>query len=202
MEDTQCGLEMAVAWSVSAKNSLKNVSGYSPCQLVFGWNPNFPNVCDNLPPALECSTSSEIVANNLNAMHAARAQFVKSEASEKLARALRHQTRTYGDVRYSVNDEVYFRRANDKKWRGPGTVIGTEGKQVLVKQGSGYIRVHPCNLRPVNENTMQCNPAEPANCQQSDVCSDSRISPQVDVSEHAIKVLSVDDGDDAGCLAG
>ena len=108
--DSKCDLETAVAWAVSAKNSLRNVNGYSPNQLVFGKNPNFPNVFDNKLPALKCCTTSEIVATNLNAMQSARKEYLKSEASEKISRALRHQVRTYGDMQYDVGDKVYFTR--------------------------------------------------------------------------------------------
>ena len=83
MEDINCDLQLAVSWAVSAKNSLKNVHGFSPNQLVFGKNPNFPNICDDLLPALENKTTSEIVAKNLNALHQARQNCVKSESSTK-----------------------------------------------------------------------------------------------------------------------
>ena len=53
MEDFKCDLQLAISWAVSAKNSLKNVHGFSQNQLVFGKNLNFPNVCDDLLPALE-----------------------------------------------------------------------------------------------------------------------------------------------------
>ena len=69
LEDAQCGIDQAVAWSVSAKNSLSNISGFSPNQLVFGYNPNSPSVLNDYLPALEGISSSEIVANNLNALH-------------------------------------------------------------------------------------------------------------------------------------
>ena len=71
-----------------------------------------------------------------------------------------------------------------------------------MKQGSGYTRVHPCNLRPVDENAMQYSPVESFKSQQSDVCSDSHVLQQADVREHAVKVVSVDDVDAAECLAG
>ena len=151
LEDTNCELEIALAWAVSAKNSLKNVYGFSPNQLVFGKNPNHPNVCDNKLPALEGKTTSEIVADNLNAMHSARQQYLKSESSDKLRRALRHQTRTYSNVRYNTGDHVYYKRENCNQWKGPGTVIGQDGQQVLVKHSSTYIRVHPCRLQMVKE---------------------------------------------------
>ena len=52
-KDVNCQLEVAVALSVSAKNCLKNVYGFSPNQLVFGRNPNYLNNFDNELPALE-----------------------------------------------------------------------------------------------------------------------------------------------------
>ena len=61
--------------------------------------PNVPTVESNKPPALEGKTTNEIVACNLNAMHAARQAFIKSVSAEQLRRALRHQTRTYSDVK-------------------------------------------------------------------------------------------------------
>ena len=109
MEDIKCDLQLAVSWAVSAKNSLKNVHGFSPNQLVFGKNPNFPNVCDDLLPALENKTTSEIVAKNLNALHQARQNYIKSEPSSKIKQALKHQVQTYSDVIYNTGDLVYYK---------------------------------------------------------------------------------------------
>ena len=124
MEDTNCNLELAVAWAVSAKNSLKNVNGFSPNQLVFGKNPNFPNVCDDRLPALQNKSTCEIVADNLNALHAARQNFIKSESSKKIRDALRHKTRTFSDVVYNNGDIVYYKRKGYNVWKGPATVTG------------------------------------------------------------------------------
>ena len=93
MADTKCSLSIAVASAVSSKNALANVYGYSPNQLVFGKNPNLPSNLHNKLPALEKPCQSEVVENKLNSIHAARKAFVEAEASEKLSRALRHQTR-------------------------------------------------------------------------------------------------------------
>ena len=60
----------------------------------FRENPNFPNVMSVKSPALEGVTQSELIAKNLNAMHAARKAFIQQEPSEKIRRALRHQIRT------------------------------------------------------------------------------------------------------------
>ena len=71
LEDVKCSFDIALHWAVSAKNTLHNVYGFSPNQLVFGNNPNLANVLIDRPPALEGVTSSEVIADNLNAMHKA-----------------------------------------------------------------------------------------------------------------------------------
>ena len=146
VEDVNCSFEVALAWAVSAKNSLHSVNGYSPNQLVFGRNPNLPAILIDQLPALEGITTSEIVADNLNAKHSARKAFVECESSEKLRRALRHQVRKSCSQSYGNGDRVLYKRNECDRWLGPGTVIGWENKQVLVKHGGTYVRVHPSRL--------------------------------------------------------
>ena len=150
MKDVNCQLEVAVAWSVSAKNCLKNVYGFSSNQLAFGRNPNYPNNSDNQLPALERKTSSQIVAENLNVMHSARKEFIKNELHEKLKRAMQHNIRTLQDTKYYSDDLVYYKQKDNNYWKGPGTVIGQDRQQVLVKHSSSYVRVHLCQLQLIN----------------------------------------------------
>ena len=150
MKDVNCQLEVAVAWSVSAKNCLKNVYGFSSNQLAFGRNPNYPNNSDNQLPALEKKTSSQIVAENLNAMHSARKEFIKNELHEKLKRAMQHNIRTSQDTKYYSDDLVYYKQKDNNYWKGPGTVIGQDRQQVLVKHSSFYVRVHLSQLQLIN----------------------------------------------------
>ena len=84
MEYIKCNLQLAVSWAVSDKNSQKNVHGFSPNKLVFGKNLNFPNVCDDLLPALENKTTSKTVARNINTLHQARQNYRKNESSSKI----------------------------------------------------------------------------------------------------------------------
>ena len=84
LEDARCNFEVALSWAVNAKNTRHNSHGYIPNQLVFGKNPNLPSLLNNQLPALEGVSNGEIVADNLNAMHAARKGFIECEASEKL----------------------------------------------------------------------------------------------------------------------
>ena len=82
--------EVALAWAISAKNTLHSIHGYSPNQLVFGRNPYLPDLLNDKLLAFEGVSTCEVVADNLNVMHAARKQFIACESSEKPCRALRH----------------------------------------------------------------------------------------------------------------
>ena len=146
MDESSCDVRTALAWAVSARNTLDNYSGFSPCQLVFGYNTVLPNVLKNDPPGLEDVNASKIVRNNLNAMYSARHEFIKVESSEKLRRALRHNIRESNAETFQMGDSVFYKRNDDNQWRGPGVVIGRDGKQVIVKHGGLFVRVHGCRL--------------------------------------------------------
>jgi hypothetical protein len=134
IEDVNCDLETALAWAVAARNSLHNYGGYSPNQLVFGYNPALPNVCNDSPASAEPDRSpSEVVANNLKAMQVARIDYIKNESNEKLRRAMVHQIRQ-SDVEDIGNGDR-------------GVVIGRDSKQILVRHGGSYVRVHSCRLQ-------------------------------------------------------
>ena len=113
MDDQKCPPELALAWSLSAKNALKNVYGFSPNQLVFGHNPNLPSVIDNDIPAQSGITSSQLIASHLNAMHSSRKAFVECEASDKLRRALKSKTRSSTTKNFHNGDRVLYKREKD-----------------------------------------------------------------------------------------
>ena len=150
-ENNSVTLEVALAWAINAKNSLQNVYGFTPAQLVFGRNPNLPSVLTDKLPALEGKTTSETVANHLIAKHQARKAFIESEASEKVRRALRHNIRESTTLNYKQGDKVFYKRQGCSHWKGPGEIIGKDGHQLLVKHGGSVIRVHPVSARLTQE---------------------------------------------------
>ena len=139
-----CSLEIALSWAINVKNSLSNVCGFSPYILVFGRNPQLPSVLEGKPPSLKPKTTLKLVTGNLKALHVAREAFIKSEVSEKIKRALKHNIHTSNDNKFFSGDKIYFKRRGESRWSGPGTVLGQDGQQILVKHGSYHIRVHPC----------------------------------------------------------
>ena len=101
----------------------------------------------NEPPALEQRIPSQIMLDNLNAMHAARKDFICNESSEKIRRALLRQVREDDISHVYTGDSVYYKRVGEDMWHGPGKVIGRDGKEVLVKHGGYYVKVHTCRLQ-------------------------------------------------------
>ena len=51
IKDIKCDFETALAWAVSAKNSLSSSNGFSPAQLAFGRNSSLANFSRNTLPA-------------------------------------------------------------------------------------------------------------------------------------------------------
>ena len=148
VEDVGCSMELGLAWSVSATNSLQNCNGYAPNQLVMGKNVNLPSLISDKPPAYK-SSSTEIVRQHLNAMHSARENFLKADSSRRIRKAFNSQVRTYSEVIYEAGEKVYFKRRKAKGWCGPGKVLGKEGNFVLISQGLKFYRCHPCHLMKV-----------------------------------------------------
>ena len=149
MQDEKCDAQTALAWAVSAKNALSNKSGYSPNQLLFGFNPNSGSVLTDNIPALYPNSESDIVRMNINARHTAKIGHIEAEASDKIRKALRSKVRSYADENYTSGQKVYYRRENTKAWRGPAIVLGAEGKFVLIRHGGAFYRVHPCHLMKI-----------------------------------------------------
>ena len=101
-------------------------------------------------------TNKTTTKNFIKALHKPREAFIASENSEKLRRALSHNIRTSGDIKYLTGVLVYFKRLNNNQWHSPAKVPGQEGQQVLVKNGSSYHCIDPCRLQQIN-NPPQTN---------------------------------------------
>ena len=147
-DDGELELGTTLRWVVSARNSLTNNGGFSPNQLVFGRNPAIPNLVGeggSSPASREKGWEEEVVRENLNAMHKAREVFIKNESCNKIRRALNHQVREHKVEDAVAGDEVFYKRENEKEWRGPAIVVGVVGKTVIVKHGDSLreiARVH------------------------------------------------------------
>ena len=55
-------------------------------------------------------------------------------------------TRIYNDLSFNTGDRAHHKQENNRKWGGPGTVIGQGHKQVFVRHSSELVRVHSSRL--------------------------------------------------------
>ena len=108
LSDCGCSLRVALAWAVSARNALTTYSGYSPNQLVFGFNPALPSTDNNRLSSMGRDYGSEMVRKNLNAMHSARSEFIRIESDKKLQRAMVANVRESKDSDTPLGCEVYY----------------------------------------------------------------------------------------------
>ena len=130
IDDVNCLLEVSLAWwkCQGVKNVLQSIYGFSSSKLVLGRNPK--GLHDNFL-ALEGRITIEIVAQSLNAMHSARSVFIAAESSGNIRWAVHHNVITSGDKKYLTGDSLFYKRKNSEHWKGLGTVIGQDRKQVL-----------------------------------------------------------------------
>ena len=149
LEENKCSIETALAWAVSARNTLHNNNGFSPNQLVFSFNPSLPNIADDKIPALENVTSSQVVANNILALRRSKEEFIKSDANERIRRALSRNVSNTNEKNVEIGNYVYYKRDSEDKWRGPARIIGKDGKVNILRHGGQIVRAHICRIQDV-----------------------------------------------------
>ena len=145
IEDTNSGTQIALAWAVAARNTFLNKSGFSPNQLVFGFNPHFPNIYDSTLPASSLeNASTEIIRKNDAARLKSREVFIKYEANERIRKALRHNVRNTDIEILQVGDKVLYKRKEFNKWQGPARVthIDLQAKTVSINHGGQTLKAH------------------------------------------------------------
>ena len=82
----------------------------------------------------------------MQAREAAREAFIKAESSEKLKRAMNRQTRTSNPLEYEIGEEVFYKREQEGRWRGPGRIVGKDGKIILIRHQASVISVPSCMI--------------------------------------------------------
>jgi len=107
-------------------------------------------VMTDKPPALAGTTSSRTVATHINALHSGRKAFLEAGSAERVLRALRHKIRAQCES-FQQGDCVYYKHQKSNKWKGPGVVIGQDGKVILVRHGSIYVHVSSNRILKVGD---------------------------------------------------
>ena len=142
IEDLNRAPEIALAWATNAKNSLNNSFRFSTYMLVFGRTPSIPGLSNiKMITSLNQTTISKILLDHLNCMYQSRTAFLKANNSEKVKRALKDRICKF-EERYFLGDQVYYKKENQRRWSGPASVIGQDGKLVFLRHGGFILRVH------------------------------------------------------------
>lgn len=145
-------LDILLAWANMARNSLQMYLGFSSHQLVFGVNPNLPNVLGDRLPAMNETINSDVFRKHLNALKASREAFVKSDADTRIKRALKRKL-TCAQMVFRTGDLVYYKKDSSERWLGPAKVMFQDGKVVFIRHGSMFYRVSINRLNPANDNS-------------------------------------------------
>ena len=139
-EDKSIKFEDALARAVYAKNSMLNVHGFSPSQILTGKQPRIPGACsDNTPQADNLEVTSKTVQQNLNLMQMARQAFAKVDNSNRLRTAMKVRESPLRS--YTNGETVWYKFGADPGWHGPGKVIGQDNKIVFIRHGGHIISV-------------------------------------------------------------
>lgn len=111
-----------LATAVYIMNRTVNVDGICPMLLVFGMMPPISTLTGILPSHAE----------RIRAMKAARDEYSKIVAKQRINRAKQIRPPPSSESNISPGDVVYVYREKPKQWVGPITCIYREGKHVLV----------------------------------------------------------------------
>ena len=65
----------------------------------------------------------------LNVIYKNRGPHIQQESKEKLQQALKHKIQTHKEKCTEIREQVYYKKDKEGEWRGPGKVIGMEGKK-------------------------------------------------------------------------
>ena len=153
-------IEEAVAAVCDSKNSLRNRSGYSPRQWVFGVNQRLPgDLFDGSHElsSLDAASAQGKFGRLQTIKNGAKAAFFQVQTKEAYQRAVNHKTRVkpeelqVGDLAYLYRE---MKQGKAKKpsasWTGPATVIGREGQNFWLARGGRCYLAAPEHLRPAS----------------------------------------------------
>ena len=135
--------EVALLWSMNAKNTLANNKGFSPAQVHYGQNPRLPSLFTCGPPGFEEVSITKSVAQHINAMHLARESFISCESDRILKLALKQRVyKKVGEI--FIGDWIYYK--NHRKWEGPVKVTSKDGKLLYAVRANRLLTINADNV--------------------------------------------------------
>ena len=58
-------------------------------------------------------------------------------------------------MRLIQGEEVYYKRSDSPRWKGPAKVIGQDGPVVFIRHGGKHIKAHLCRVQPVKKKSLK-----------------------------------------------
>ena len=143
-------VDIILSYAVFAKNCLVDNLGFSPHQRVFGRSPHIPTIMSENVCSTNTKLESDEMRNHLTLLHKTRQAYMSAESDDRIKRALKSRIYTSDAPFYYGEQVFYWRESQDKAiqgWKGPGTVVGSEGKVVVIRHGSFVQRMHETKVR-------------------------------------------------------
>ena len=149
-------INILVSYAIFAKNCLVDNRGFTPHQRVDGPS-NIPSILsDNV-----CNSNTEYASNeertHLNLLNDTRQAYVSAESSDRIKRALKAHIFTSDTPFYNGEKVFYWKESQDKAsrgWKGPATIICSEGKVIVIRHGSFIHRCHETKVRRTSEGSV------------------------------------------------
>ena len=141
--------------TVEARNSIMRRGGYSPNQLVFGRDPEYPGD-DILAEAPNPIANSAILEDAIAqfshaARHSARKAVLESLDHRAARIALNSRPRPHREFRPGDEVAIWRRGRGIKKstarWRGPGLVAGSAGGNYWISMPGAFVKCAPEQIR-------------------------------------------------------
>ena len=182
-------LHDAAAAVSEARNSLRNRSGFSPRQWVFGSNSKtIASLEDDEDwSAVSAVTTDAKMARKHNLKIAARSAFFETQNVRSLTKASSHRARVKprdykpGDMVYIYRDDPSGKRSK-AKWIGPATIIGAEGSNYWAARGGRCLLAAAEHLRPADHEEVSLTLRIKAAIREVDQALDQEFSDLVDES--------------------
>ena len=112
-EDPSLNPQVALSWVIHAANSLQNVEGCVPFQLVFGKTPKHPSLAEDNPGATEVLANAQTQwAQHYRTMMATREHYIATETDPDLRETLKQRLHTEPTAVNKDMDDIYINKPN------------------------------------------------------------------------------------------
>lgn len=141
--------DAALTWAICTKNSLSNINGSSPSQMVFGNSDNLHRTLSLKIAPSEGMTKN--VEKHTAVINTIRKLFAKTDLNKPISRKA-SRTRLSANY-FDIGDMVYYINDDRTEWNGPAFVLGQDGLVMYLEQGTRRIKVNVNQVKLIEQVT-------------------------------------------------